>query len=520
MQEIKNNNRVIIALLLTVTWIVLIRTAWISDDAYITIKSVLNFVNGYGPTFNIDERVQAYTHPLWFLLISALTLVLHNVFISTFLLSILCSLAVIWFFITRLSIYFWSGIVAASFLVISKAYVDFSTSGLENPLSHLLLLLGIFWGVKAIASRNATDQRVCFLICASLYLSRPDLLVLIGPFVLFCAYETYTSIRKTVLLFLTASLPIVIWTCFSLFYYGFLFPNTAYAKLGTGIPLVERMVQGLIYFVDSVSCDPITLALIAFGLCLGFYARGVNRALAGGVVLYLMYVVSIGGDFMSGRFFTAPLLVSMVIFARTEFSFSTLKVVSIVFGAIGLFSIQATLLSNANYQDGVIKRNGIADERGYYFQGRGLLNITKRDFQTPQWKGATKIRAVEVACGGLGIISMEKGPVTHVIDACALSDPLLSRLPAVYNANWRIGHFDRQLPTEYEASILRNTNLLIEPVTKHYYEAIRHVTRGPLFEAERFRDIMRLNLNQIQKPDEHLYRYQLIPRSLKTADDD
>ncbi len=41
-----------------------------SDDAYITLRTVDNFINGYGLTWNISERVQAYTHPLWMFLLS------------------------------------------------------------------------------------------------------------------------------------------------------------------------------------------------------------------------------------------------------------------------------------------------------------------------------------------------------------------------------------------------------------------------------------------------------------------
>src|SRR3972149_4054050 len=48
-------------------WLV-IETAWISDDAFITFRSMENFLHGYGPVFNIGERVQTFTHPLWFLL--------------------------------------------------------------------------------------------------------------------------------------------------------------------------------------------------------------------------------------------------------------------------------------------------------------------------------------------------------------------------------------------------------------------------------------------------------------------
>jgi len=45
--------------------IVLIKTAWLCDDAFITFRTMDNFVNGYGLRFNVVERVQAYTHPLW-----------------------------------------------------------------------------------------------------------------------------------------------------------------------------------------------------------------------------------------------------------------------------------------------------------------------------------------------------------------------------------------------------------------------------------------------------------------------
>jgi hypothetical protein len=47
-----------------------IRNAWICDDAYITFRTVDNFIQGYGLRWNIQERVQTYTHPLWMFLLS------------------------------------------------------------------------------------------------------------------------------------------------------------------------------------------------------------------------------------------------------------------------------------------------------------------------------------------------------------------------------------------------------------------------------------------------------------------
>ena len=73
---------------------VFLANAWIGDDAYITFRVVDNFVNGYGLTFNPDERVQAYTHPLWMLLLSAAYAVTSDLFYTTLAVSYaLCVLA-------------------------------------------------------------------------------------------------------------------------------------------------------------------------------------------------------------------------------------------------------------------------------------------------------------------------------------------------------------------------------------------------------------------------------------------
>src|SRR6266540_4786267 len=56
-------------LVLFLFWIIL-QNAWISDDAYITFRVIENFIAGYGPNFNIGERVQVFTHPLWMVLLA------------------------------------------------------------------------------------------------------------------------------------------------------------------------------------------------------------------------------------------------------------------------------------------------------------------------------------------------------------------------------------------------------------------------------------------------------------------
>lgn len=497
--EIKTRQTIIGAILI-LALIVFVRTAWIGDDAAITIRTVLNFIYGYGPTFNIDERVQAYTHPLWFLLISAFSSIFGNPFYVTFILSIVASMLAFWLLLSQAT-NFYAGLLAVMILLLSKAYVDFSASGLENPLSHFLIISCVLLGYKALQKQQDHSQLICIFLCSILYLSRPDLLILIGPFTVIIFLMTCQSPKCRIQAIVVFLFPILLWTAFSLIYYGFPFPNTAYAKLGTGISLKESAEQGLIYLIDSVARDPITLPMIVFGIIVGMGSSSIEISLAVGCLLYLTYIIRIGGDFMSGRFLTSPLLVSSILLSRSKFSIQQIKIVAIAAGILGLANINANFLSGRIYpgEPPNIPLNGIADERGFYFQSRGLLLSARDSFDHPKWE-ANGIRNINVACGGLGYASIMNGPATHYIDNCALADPLLARLPAQPNPKWRIGHFMRQIPANYVDSVRSGTNLLLDPVTKNYYDSIRIVTRGPLLSYERLREILRLNLGLIKKP--------------------
>ena len=110
-------------------------------------------------------------------------------------------------------------------------------------------------------------------------------------------------------------LPLIAWELFSLFYYGFPFPNTFLRNSNTGIP-EANLLQGLTYFINSIAMDPATLVVIALGIAAGLASKK-KGAIAGviGVCLYLLYILRIGGDFMSGRFFAAPLLCAVMVVA-------------------------------------------------------------------------------------------------------------------------------------------------------------------------------------------------------------
>ena len=81
------------------------------------------------------------------------------------------------------------------------------------------------------------------------------------------------------------------------------------------------MAQGCYYLWNSLKTDPVTLATIAAALGFACWQRKPRRVcVAAGIALYLLYVVRIGGDFMSGRYLTAPLLAAVGVLVSVPWS--------------------------------------------------------------------------------------------------------------------------------------------------------------------------------------------------------
>ena len=56
-------------------------TAWIGDDAQQTFRQIWNLIHGDEITYNIGERVQSFTHPFWFLVLSFLTFLTRELYL-------------------------------------------------------------------------------------------------------------------------------------------------------------------------------------------------------------------------------------------------------------------------------------------------------------------------------------------------------------------------------------------------------------------------------------------------------
>ena len=292
---------------------VVVWRAWVTDDAFITLRTVDNALNGYGLRWNVVERVQVYTHPLWMLATLGLTALVGSAYTAVVWLSVACSVGAAVLVIGRLATGLFAAFVVSLLMFSSTASLDFSTSGLENPLTHLLVAaFAILW-VRRRTSPTTTF--VLALLLSGLLLNRIDAGLLVLPAFLVAAWQR--PYRPHVLATLAGLAPFVAWEVFSVIYYGFPFPNTAYAKLATGISALKLFVQGGHYFANSLRFDTVTLLTIAAALISTLHPSMRHlRPLALGIVLYLFYILRIGGDFMFGRFFAAPFFSSLIILAQ------------------------------------------------------------------------------------------------------------------------------------------------------------------------------------------------------------
>jgi arabinofuranosyltransferase len=119
----------------------LLGTAWMSDDGFITLRVIDNFVNGYGLRYNVIERVQVFTHPLWLFLLTPFYALTREAMVTTMVISMILSLMALWLLATRIARNLEYGCLLVLMAVASRAICHYSTSGLESPLTFLLLAL-------------------------------------------------------------------------------------------------------------------------------------------------------------------------------------------------------------------------------------------------------------------------------------------------------------------------------------------------------------------------------------------
>lgn len=495
-----------------------LRTAWVTEDAYITLRSVDNWVHGYGLRWNTDERVQGYTHPLWMFALSALYFVTRESFFTAVMLGMLTTTAAA-LALVRISRTAGHAAAAVTLLILSRSFIEFSTSGLENPLTHLLL--AVFVWLYAV---KEAPLRLLALTAAALALNRTDALLVTVPALTHVIWASYATrgVKQTAIDLALGFSPLVAWEAFSLFYYGFLVPNTAYAKLNTGLPRNELARQGLTYLVNGLVWDPPVLIVAGLGVATAVIQRRRRDVLlALGIVLYLLYIVWIGGDFMLGRFLTLPFFLAVCLVAISNLPLEEPARAAVV--VLPFFMLFWHHNATERYAAGDIGHSGIADERSFYRDHSGLAMFSRtQSLPSHPWVAVGRETRARNEQGrvydNVGFFGFFAGPTIHITDQLALTEPLLARLPATFSASWRVGHYSRHLPPGYVETTKTGKCVMEDKSLCLYYDKLREVIAGPLWSWSRFKTIVGFQLGSYEYViDRERYRYpRLVREKLQT----
>ena len=459
----------VVAFLLTAAWL----NRWVADDAFIDLRVVANLRHGFGPVFNVGERVEVFTSPLWVAALWLFSSVLPGVALEWIAVVAGGLAAAVGFVAAARGAWFlWRGsarrgvaVPLGLLLVVAVRPVwDFATSGLETGLTFAWLGT-CFWALAALhfAEPKRWSRTATAVLIGLGPLVRPDLAIYSAGFlVLLFALPAAPKRAARLRLLLWAALVPVGYELFRMGYYAALEPNTALAKeagqadWGRGWEYLKDFVRPYYLFIPVLALLGAALyelrdTMRARGPVLLFVAAPIACA-----AIHALYIVRVGGDFMHARMFLpslfgAMLPVAVVVPEGRKVLFAAALVVS-------AWAILAIAALRPSYGDPRQPRV-VDDERAFYAAVSGSKHpVTLDDYRvTPYarngwalrslaergralvvqvpWtplrsaNGAPNASSASPVVGGahaIGIIGYAAGPKVHIADQLALADPIAS----------------------------------------------------------------------------------------------
>ncbi len=503
---------VVNAVLLTLPLLFLLtmgyRRRWVAEDAFISLRAVDNLLSGYGPVFNVGERVEVYTHPLWVAILAAwgaagLRLEHGAVYLGLLLSAI--GLITAQLGALRLLRYVQGGtpddgreivvpLGAIVFVAIPVVW-DFVTSGLETSLSFAWLGVS-FWLLVRRAVAVQPSRRHAFLaalVFGTGPLVRPDLGIFAVVFLaalLVCeliGQPRRGSVSHGLWLILGFGLVPGLYQVFRMGYFGAIVPNTALAKEAG----MSNWYQGWLYLSDFVGTYalwiPLVLLAVPWLVLLGRLVRGRCRAafvLAAPVVaalLHALYVIRLGGDFMHGRFLLPTLFAMLLPLAAVPLRvpdvqrWRPIAVAAVILPVMTWALVCAASLRWSS--DTLVAEPTIYDERVFYVERSGRAHpVTIEDYRdleagwaqhgfelrawadgyprvlitqvgtSPLDPGVDERAGLVVAVGNIGVRGYAAGGDVLMVDIQGLGDALASRMRV--EERGRPGH-EKLMPAEW-----------------------------------------------------------------------
>jgi len=458
-----------------------VRQAWVCDDIFISFRYVDHLLRGQGLVFNAGERVEGFTHFLWVILLAALARMgLDLVWLGRYLplvafagiLGVLCQ--------RRLRHRPAGGLalpVAAWGVALHKDLQVFASSGLETAPFALLLLLGVL--VAAGARLRAGLAAALFALATLL---RPEGAMYAAAAAAYLLWRTRRARPALVFAGVWSALVIPL-LLFRLAYYGDLLPNTYYAKSAGGAYWSQGWQYTRLYFGIYAVLLAGLAAIPAVWIVrvrrsragVGASARSATEldaaVLAGVLVLLtILYVTRLGGDFMFARFYipVTPLLYLVAEDVLLCLRWRWLQ------GAAAVVVVGLTLVAQgprARAFPGRDPVDGIVNEANYY---------TREMVAHLRQQGEILGRCLQGTQARVGLLSGQDavayfGRLPYALEPNGLTDAELARLPLVRRG--RPGH---ERAVSYEQLLQKNI----------HFRLLYGVSVGlPLYQQIRFGDL-------------------------------
>ena len=330
------------------------------DDSFISFRYAQNLVQGLGLVFNAGERVEGYTNLLWTLLVALGLWAGAEAEPFARGLGWLCAAAcvpLVWRLAGRLTGELGPGFrgIAVLLLGCSAPLAFWAGAGLETPL-FVLLWLG---SRELVASAWESGTRTWLAAAALLLLPlcRPDgVLPVCTALAVWLVWDLPRHRRRWVLCAAVVAAGGACYAAWKLAYYGSLLPNTFQAKVHGATAGVEF---GLSYLTSLAGCCPWVVLALLFPL--GLIRRGKAQGelfaarrhlvmlLAADCVVFITYVVLVGGDSMPYLRFFVPLLPLLALLTAVGLGgvalrWPRLRILLIGAAAVGVVSLASSLV--------------------------------------------------------------------------------------------------------------------------------------------------------------------------------
>lgn len=297
-----------------------------TDDAYFTLRSARNLIEGHGPVFNPTERVEVFSNPLWMYLLAALGwLTRIDLPLLAKILGLGFSAGTVWAMLRFYTCYQMKDRVSAAtlalvWLALTPGFQAYASMGLEVPLLTFLLTLGVTQSALALQSNTPKGQVLAAICFALAGITRPEgafYALLWGSLLAFFWLrppgERRLRFVELVKLGAITAAPSLTYEIFRYSYYGHWVANTALAK-PPSVFGIEFFMMELIQWVT-----PVVAILLLCSLSIPLRTRA-NTALriflvaaTGPLLAGLIFYIYASGDWMLFGRFMQPVLPTLML---------------------------------------------------------------------------------------------------------------------------------------------------------------------------------------------------------------